>query len=75
MEQNEIALIEQHADTDVQLKSLWEQHKEFGKQLDAMEAKSSLTDVEETEMKELKKKKLANKTLLQKALDSYRTEG
>lgn len=74
MEPNEIALIEKHAPADNQLKALWEQHLAFGKQLDGLEAKPSLTDTEETEVKELKKKKLANKTLLQKALDSYRTE-
>ena len=74
MEPNEIALIEKHVEADVELKALWEQHQEFGKQLDALESKASLSEVEEVEVKELKKKKLANKTLLQKALDSYRTE-
>lgn len=73
MEQHEIALIEQHVKTDMELKSLWEQHQEYERQLVALEGKSSLSQVEEVELKELKKKKLAGKTQLQKLINQYST--
>ncbi len=73
MEQHEIELIEKYSGKDVELKSLWDLHLDYERQLEKLQKKPALTPVEETEIKELKKKKLAGKTKLQQLLERYKT--
>jgi hypothetical protein len=72
MEANDLELIEKYGAKDTQLKALWDQHINYGKMLDKLEAKSYLSPTELQEVKELKKKKLAGKTTLSALLDKYR---
>ena len=52
MDQHEIELIEQLLPTDPELKSLWEDHVLYSKQVDKLEAKSFRTPTE-TKLMEL----------------------
>ena len=72
MEANDLELIEKYGAKDTQLKALWDQHTNYEKMLDKLEAKSYLSPTEMQEVKELKKKKLAGKTTLSALLDKYR---
>ncbi|WP_319760970.1 DUF465 domain-containing protein [Maridesulfovibrio sp.] len=72
MEQREIEMIEQLVGQNSEINALWDQHKEYDKLIDKMEAKSYLSETETQEVKELKKKKLAGKTKLQALLDKHK---
>ncbi|SFV73076.1 DUF465 domain-containing protein [Desulfovibrio piger] len=72
MDQHEIELIEQLLPTDPELKSLWEDHVLYSKQVDKLEAKAFRTPTEEQTLKQLKKQKLEGKTKLMELLDSHR---
>jgi uncharacterized protein len=72
MEANDLELIEKYGAEDTELKALWDQHVNYEKMLDKLEAKSYLSPTETQEMKELKKKKLAGKTTLLSLLEKYR---
>ena len=72
MEERDIKLIEQYAETDPELKTLWEEHMLYEKQLEKFEEKSYLTPAEQQEMKTLKKQKLDGKTRLANLLDKYK---
>ncbi|WP_018125422.1 DUF465 domain-containing protein [Desulfovibrio oxyclinae] len=73
MEAREIELIEKFQVEDAELKALYEQHVQYEKLLNKLEAKSYLSSAEQQEVKELKKKKLAGKTKLQSMLEHYVT--
>jgi uncharacterized protein YdcH (DUF465 family) len=73
MEQKELELIDRFSENDAELKSLWEEHQLYEKQLEKLENKPYLTPSEVRVVKEIKKKKLAGKTRLQSILDRYRT--
>ncbi len=72
MEERDIRIIEQYGETDPELKSLWEEHMLYEKQLEKFEGKVYLTPSEEREVKLLKKQKLEGKTKLAAALDKYK---
>ncbi|HAS88611.1 MAG TPA: DUF465 domain-containing protein [Desulfovibrio sp.] len=72
MEQREIEIIEQLVGQDSEINALWNQHNEYKKLIDKMEAKNYLSETETQEVKELKKKKLAGKTKLQALLDKHK---
>ncbi|XPV74847.1 MAG: DUF465 domain-containing protein [Desulfovibrio sp.] len=72
MEANDLALIEQYAEKDTQIKALWDQHREYESLLSTLDGKVTRSETEEQQLKELKKKKLAGKTKLQFLLDKYR---
>lgn len=63
-------LVEKHADTDPEIKSLWEEHVLFKKQIEKFEAKVTRTPAEDQEMKRIKKEKLEGKTKLYAKLDA-----
>ncbi|MDL2285182.1 YdcH family protein [Desulfovibrio sp. OttesenSCG-928-F07] len=73
MDAKEIQLIEKYAAQDDELRSLWDEHQLFEKQLEKLEAKSYRTPAEDQQMKELKKQKLDGKTKLVTMLDRYRS--
>jgi uncharacterized protein len=74
MEQHELELIEQYRQVDEELKTLWEQHLRYERDLERIEGKPFLTPSEELEMKNLKKMKLAGKTRMQNILDKYKQQ-
>lgn len=73
MEQRDVDLINKVCAQNEELKSLWDEHVMFEKQLERLEGKPYLTPQEDTELKEIKKKKLAGKTKIQLILDRYRS--
>lgn len=69
MDQNEKDLIEKNLDKDPELKSVWEDHTLFSRQVDQLVAKPYRTPAEEQQLKQLKKQKLEAKTGLMNILD------
>jgi uncharacterized protein YdcH (DUF465 family) len=64
MEDYERARIESLLDEDDELRKLWEQHLDFEKRLQELDALSHLTPEEEVERKRIQKLKLAGKDRL-----------
>ena len=73
MEAQDLELLEKYASSDPELKTLWEEHMLYEKQLEKLESKPFKTPAEEQEVKALKKQKLDGKTRLHVMLDKYRT--
>lgn len=74
MDERDRKLLEKFAEKDPELKSLWEEHVLYGKQLDKLESKPFLTPAEEVEMKSLKKQKLEGKTRLVNLLERHKQQ-
>lgn len=55
MDQHEIALLEQYAPTDPELKSLWEDHVLYEKQVEKLEGKVFRTPTEDQTLKAVEK--------------------
>jgi len=72
MEQSDIRLIEQYAESDNEIKALWDDHILFEKQVDKLESRPYRTPAEDQTLKQLKKQKLEGKTRLKALLDKYR---
>lgn len=72
MDQNEKQLLEKHAATDPELKSLWDDHLLFEKQIEKLESRRSLTPAEQQTLKQLKKQKLEGKTRMMHILDGLK---
>ena len=75
MDQHELDLLEKYAPTDPDLKSLWDDHVLYEKQVEKLEGKGYRTPPEEQTLKQLKKQKLENKTQLMDILDRLKKEG
>ncbi|WP_308621615.1 DUF465 domain-containing protein [uncultured Desulfovibrio sp.] len=75
MDQHELDLLEKYAPTDPDLKSLWDDHVLYEKQVEKLESKGYRTPTEEQTLKQLKKQKLENKTQLMDILDRLKKEG
>ncbi len=75
MDQHELDLLGQYAPTDPDLKSLWDDHVLYEKQVEKLEGKGYRTPTEEQTLKQLKKQKLENKTQLMDILDRLKKEG
>ena len=69
MDQSEKELLEKHKETDPELKSLWEDHILYSKQVDQLESKVYRTPTEERTLKQRKKQKLEGKTKMMEILD------
>ncbi|MDR1777257.1 MAG: DUF465 domain-containing protein [Desulfovibrio sp.] len=69
MDQHDIDLLEKHMPSDPELKSLWEDHVLYKKQVEKLESKPFRTPDEEQNLKQLKKQKLDVKTRLVAKLD------
>ena len=54
MEAQDLELLEKYASADPELKTLWEEHMLYEKQLEKLEAKPFKTPAEEQEVKALK---------------------
>lgn len=74
MEKRELELLERLAPTHSDLKSLWDDHILFEKQLEKLESKKFLTPSEEQQVRQIKKQKLDGKTKLVALLHEYATK-
>lgn len=74
MDQHEIDLLEKYAPQDPELKSLWDDHLIYEKQVEKLESKNILTPSEQQTLKQLKKQKLEGKTKLMHILDRLKAE-
>jgi uncharacterized protein YdcH (DUF465 family) len=72
MEDRDVELIRKYSATDEELKSLWEDHVLYQKQVDKLESRPYRTPVEDQTLKQLKKQKLDGKTRLESLLSTYR---
>lgn len=63
-------LVDKYATTDPEVKTLWEEHVLFKKQIEKLESKVVRTPAEEQEMKRIKKEKLEGKTKLYARLET-----
>lgn len=70
MDQHEIDLLEKYAPENPELKSLWDDHVIYEKQVEKLESKRVLTPTEQQTLKQLKKQKLEGKTKLMHILDT-----
>ena len=75
MDQQELNLLETYAATDPELKSLWEDHVLYEKQVEKLEGKAFHSPTEEQTLKQLKKQKLEGKTQLMAVLDRLKKQG
>lgn len=74
MEKKELELLEKLAPSHPDLKSLWDDHILYEKQLEKLESKNFLTPNEEQEKRQIKKLKLDGKTKLVALLHEYATK-
>lgn len=74
MEKRELDLLEKLTPTHPDVKSLWDDHVLFNKQLEKLESKAYLTPDEQTQVRQIKKQKLEGKTKLVALLNKYATE-
>lgn len=72
MDQHEIDLLEKYAPLNPELKSLWDDHLIYEKQVEKLEHKNFLTPTEQQTLKQLKKQKLEGKTKLMHMLDEMK---
>lgn len=72
MDEHEKQLLEKHAANDPELKSLWDDHLLYEKQIEKLEGRSYLTPTEQQTLKQLKKQKLDGKTRMMHILDSLK---
>jgi uncharacterized protein YdcH (DUF465 family) len=71
VDQRELDLIAKLADAHPDVKSLWDEHVLFKKQLEKLESKPYRSPGEEQELRLLKKQKLEGKTKLVDLLHRY----
>lgn len=74
MDQHEMDLIDKYSATDPELKSLWEDHVLYEKQVEKLEGKGFRTPTEDQTLKQLKKQKLEGKTKLMIILDRLKSQ-
>ncbi len=71
MDEQDLTRLEKYAATDPELKTLWEEHLLYEKQIEKYESKPFRTPSEDQELKALKKQKLDGKTRMHVILDKY----
>ena len=74
MEKRELELLEKLAPLHPDLKSLWDDHILYKKQLEKLESKKFLTPTEEQQVRQIKKQKLEGKTRMVALLQEYATK-
>lgn len=74
MDQQEKELLEKYAATEPELKSLWDDHLLYEKQIEKLESKNFLTPTEQQTLKQLKKQKLDGKTRMADILDKLKQQ-
>lgn len=71
MEKRELELLEKLAGSHPDIRTLWDEHVLYEKQLEKLENKSFLTPAEEQQVRQLKKQKLDGKTKLVALINEY----
>jgi len=74
VEKKELELLEKLAPTHPDLKTLWDDHILYEKQLEKLESKKFLTPTEEQQVRQIKKQKLDGKTKMVALLTEYATK-
>ena len=74
MDQHELEILTKYAATDPELKSLWEDHVLYEKQVVKLEGKAFRTPTQEQTLKQLKNQKLEGKTQLMAILDRLKKQ-
>lgn len=72
MDRHELDLLAKYAPEDPELKSLWDDHLLYEKQIEKLESKSFLTPSEQQTLKQLKKQKLEGKTRMADIIDDLK---
>lgn len=72
MDDQEKQLLEKHSATNPELKSLWEEHLLYEKQIEKLESHAHLTPAEQQTLKQLKKQKLEGKTRMLNILEGLK---
>ncbi|OUO53451.1 DUF465 domain-containing protein [Desulfovibrio sp. An276] len=72
MDQQDRDFIQENAEKDPELKSLWEDHILLSKQVEKLESKPFRSPAEEQSLKQLKKQKLDAKTRLADRIDALK---
>ncbi|MBU3832785.1 MAG: DUF465 domain-containing protein [Candidatus Desulfovibrio faecigallinarum] len=72
MDQQDRDFIQENAEKDPELKSLWEDHVLLSKQVEKLESKPFRSPAEEQSLKQLKKQKLDAKTRLADRIDALK---
>lgn len=72
MDQQDRDFIQENAERDPELKSLWEDHILLSKQVEKLESKPFRSPAEEQSLKQLKKQKLDAKTRLADRIDALK---
>ena len=72
MDQQDRDFIQENAEKDPELKSLWEDHVLLSKQVEKLESKPFRSPAEEQSLKQLKKQKLDAKTRLADRIDAVK---
>lgn len=74
MDQQEKELLEKYAASDPELKSLWDDHLLYEKQIEKLESRNFRTPTEQQTLKQLKKQKLDGKTRMMRILDKLKEQ-
>lgn len=74
MDQQEKDLLAKHAETDPELKALWDDHLLYEKKIEKLESHVYQSPAEQQELKLLKKQKLEGKTRMMEILDRIKSE-
>lgn len=74
MDQQEKELLEKYAASDPELKSLWDDHLLYEKQIEKLEGRNYLTPMEQQTLRQLKKQKLDGKTRMADIIDKLKKE-
>ena len=72
MDQQDRDFIQENAEKEPELKSLWEDHILLSKQVEKLESKPFRSPAEEQSLKQLKKQKLDAKTRLADRIDALK---
>ena len=72
IDQQDRDFIQENAEKDPELKSLWEDHILLSKQVEKLESKPFRSPAEEQSLKQLKKQKLDAKTRLADRIDALK---
>lgn len=75
MEKQDEELLESLVETDSELRKHYQEHVDFERQIEVLNAKSHLSAEEEVERKRLQKLKLAGKDRIMEILGRHKAEG
>ena len=74
MDAKDTAMIMEHIEDNGELKSLWDEHLDYERQLEKIDRKPYLSPEEKVERKRIQLAKLAGKTRIEAILTEYRNQ-